>query len=74
LTLLQENINKDRALHYTSVGIHKDDLAFEIDQHPIKIWLPRTTKIVSNHAETQFEFLKTKWRKTILLLMTSLIN
>jgi DNA replication and repair protein RecF len=33
---LQENINKDRALHYTSVGIHKDDLAFEIDEHPIK--------------------------------------
>jgi DNA replication and repair protein RecF len=36
LTLLQENINKDRALHYTSVGIHKDDLAFEIDQHQLK--------------------------------------
>ena len=36
LTLLQENINKDRALHYTSVGIHKDDLAFQIDHVPIK--------------------------------------
>ena len=36
LTLLQENINKDRALHYTSVGIHKDDLSFEIDHYPIK--------------------------------------
>ncbi len=36
LTLLEENINKDRALHYTSVGIHKDDLSFEIDHHPIK--------------------------------------
>lgn len=36
LTLLEENINKDRALHYTSVGIHKDDLSFEIDQYPIK--------------------------------------
>ena len=36
LTLLQENINKDRALHYTSVGIHKDDLSFEIDSYPIK--------------------------------------
>ena len=28
LILLKENINKDRALQYTSVGIHKDDLAF----------------------------------------------
>jgi len=36
LTLLQENINKDRALQYTSVGVHKDDLSFEIDAHPIK--------------------------------------
>ncbi|KAB1155064.1 DNA replication/repair protein RecF [Flavobacterium luteum] len=36
LTLLQENINKDRALHYTSVGVHKDDLSFEIDHYPIK--------------------------------------
>jgi DNA replication and repair protein RecF len=36
LTLLEENINKDRALQYTSVGTHKDDLLFEIDHHPIK--------------------------------------
>ena len=34
--LLEQNINKDRALQYTSVGIHKDDLSFEIDNHPIK--------------------------------------
>jgi DNA replication and repair protein RecF len=36
LTLLDENLNKDRALQYTSVGVHKDDLSFEIDNHPIK--------------------------------------
>jgi DNA replication and repair protein RecF len=36
LILLQENINKDRALHYTSVGIHRDDLLFEIDHYAIK--------------------------------------
>ncbi len=35
-TLLEENISKDRALHYTSVGVHKDDLSFEIDNYPIK--------------------------------------
>ena len=35
-TLLKENINKDKALQYTSVGIHKDDLNFEIDTFPIK--------------------------------------
>jgi len=36
LTLLEENSTRDRALHFTSVGIHKDDLSFEIDHHPIK--------------------------------------
>ncbi len=35
-TLLEENISKDRALHYTSVGVHKDDLLFEIKNYPIK--------------------------------------
>jgi DNA replication and repair protein RecF len=36
LQLLEENISKDRALQYTSVGIHRDDLLFEIDHFPIK--------------------------------------
>ncbi len=36
LSLLEENISKDRALQYTSVGVHKDDLSFEIDHYPIK--------------------------------------
>jgi len=34
--LLNENLQRDRVLQYTSVGIHKDDLLFEIDGHPIK--------------------------------------
>ena len=36
LTLLEENLSKDRVLQYTSVGVHKDDLSFEIDNYPIK--------------------------------------
>ncbi len=34
--LLLQVINKDKALQYTSVGIHKDDLIFNIENHPIK--------------------------------------
>lgn len=34
--LFEENLTKDRVLQYTSVGIHKDDLSFEIDTFPIK--------------------------------------
>ena len=34
--LLEENINKDRITQYTNFGIHKDDLLFEIEGHPVK--------------------------------------
>jgi DNA replication and repair protein RecF len=36
LTLLENNLERDKALQYTSTGIHKDDLKFEIEGHPIK--------------------------------------
>ena len=34
--LLSQNMEKDRALRYTSAGIHKDDLIFEIGSYPVK--------------------------------------
>ena len=36
LDLLEQNAERDRVLQYTSAGIHKDDLTFEIDGYPIK--------------------------------------
>ena len=36
LDYLNLNLNKDKVLQYTSAGIHKDDLRFIINQHPIK--------------------------------------
>jgi len=36
LELFDEFLQKDRVLQYTSVGIHKDDLLFEINEHSIK--------------------------------------
>ena len=36
LSLLKNNISKDKMMQYTGFGIHKDDLVFEIDGHPIK--------------------------------------
>ncbi|TYA84376.1 DNA replication/repair protein RecF [Seonamhaeicola marinus] len=35
-TLLENALGKDRTVQYTSVGIHKDDLNFNIETHPIK--------------------------------------
>jgi len=34
--LLTQNLEKDKILQYTTVGIHKDDLSFEIGEYPIK--------------------------------------
>ena len=34
--LLKNNLGKDRAIQYTSIGIHKDDLIFQIEDYPIK--------------------------------------
>lgn len=34
--LLEESLAKDRLQQYTTAGIHKDDLIFEIQGHPIK--------------------------------------
>ena len=34
--LLDENLNKDKILQYTTCGVHKDDLLFKIGDFPIK--------------------------------------
>lgn len=34
--LLKENVSKDRSAQYSTQGIHKDDLSFEILNYPIK--------------------------------------
>ena len=33
---LQASLEKDRVSQYTNVGIHKDDIVFEMDEYPIK--------------------------------------
>jgi DNA replication and repair protein RecF len=34
--MLTESVDRDRYVGYTSVGIHKDDLSYELNGHPIK--------------------------------------
>lgn len=36
LDLFEQSIERDRILQYTSMGVHKDDLSFVIDDYPIK--------------------------------------
>ncbi len=34
--LLENNLDKDRIVRYTTCGIHKDDLSFTINGYPVK--------------------------------------
>jgi DNA replication and repair protein RecF len=71
LELLSQNLERDRILQYTSAGIHKDDLAFEIDGYPIKKFgsqgQQKSYLIALKLA--QFDFIKAQSKvKPILLL------
>jgi len=69
--LLKENLAKDRAVRYTSVGAHKDDLDFLIDGFPVKKYgsQGQQKSYVIAIKLAQFEFMrKLKTFKPILLL------
>ncbi|MDD3722443.1 MAG: DNA replication and repair protein RecF [Lutibacter sp.] len=71
LALFAQNMERDRVLQYTSVGIHKDDLSFEIDGYPIKKFgsqgQQKSYLIALKLA--QFDFIKSQANiKPILLL------
>jgi len=71
LELLEKNLERDRVLQYTSVGVHKDDLTFEIDGYPVKKFgsqgQQKSYLIALKLA--QFDFMKSKSNlKPILLL------
>jgi len=69
--LLTQNLERDRVIQYTGVGIHKDDLLFEIDGYPIKKFgsqgQQKSYLIALKLA--QFDFIKNQAKlKPILLL------
>jgi DNA replication and repair protein RecF len=76
LQLLQDNINKDRALQYTSAGTHKDDLSFEIDNYPIKKFgsQGQQKSFLIALKLAQFEFLKTQSGVKPILLFDDIFD
>lgn len=76
LGLLSKNIEKDRVLQYTSVGIHKDDLNFGIGGHPIKKFgsqgQQKSFLIALKFA--QFHFLKEQAKTTPVLLLDDIFD
>lgn len=76
LRLLEENFSKDKALQYTSAGIHKDDLSFEIDDYPIKKFgsqgQQKSYLIALKLA--QFDFLKQQSQVNPILLLDDIFD
>lgn len=70
-TLLKESVQKDRAIQYTTQGIHKDDLVFYIGDYPMKKLGSQGQKktYLASLKLAQFDFVKQiSGLKPILLL------
>jgi DNA replication and repair protein RecF len=76
LQLLEENISRDRMLQYTSVGIHRDDLSFEIDHFSIKKFgsQGQQKSFLIALKLAQFEFLKKQSGESPILLFDDIFD
>ncbi len=76
LALLDEFLAKDRVLQYTSSGIHKDDMLFEIDEHPIKKFgsQGQQKSFLIALKLAQFEFLKNQSGEKPILLFDDIFD
>ncbi len=76
IDLFAESLVKDRMLQYTSSGIHKDDLSFEIGEYPIKKFgsqgQQKSYLIALKLA--QFEFIKKQSNVTPILLLDDIFD
>ena len=75
-TLLLDNIEKDRFLQYTSVGIHKDDLLYTIEGHAIKKFgsQGQQKSYLVALKLAQFDFIKKQMNTTPILLLDDIFD
>lgn len=69
--LLSESINHDRYSAYTNVGVHKDDLIFLIDGHPVKQFASQGQQksfvVAIKLAQFDFNYKKIGYKPILLL-------
>ena len=74
--VLQKSLEKDKILQYTTSGIHKDDLSFQIGEYPIKKFgsqgQQKSYLIALKLA--QFEFIKLQSKMTPILLLDDIFD
>jgi DNA replication and repair protein RecF len=76
LNLLKESAAKDKITQYTNVGIHKDDLIFEIDGHPIKKFgsQGQQKSFLIALKLAQFDFMKAQSKVNPILLLDDIFD
>ncbi len=74
--LLKENLQKDKIMQYSTVGIHKDDLIFKIDDYPIKKYgsQGQQKSFLIALKLAQFHFIKKQTDKKPLLLLDDIFD
>ncbi|NNE32300.1 MAG: DNA replication and repair protein RecF [Winogradskyella sp.] len=74
--LLAMQINKDKALQYTSVGTHKDDLVFLIEDYPIKKFgsQGQQKSFLIALKLAQFDFIKQQSSVSPILLLDDIFD
>lgn len=74
--LLQENLEKDMFLQYTSKGIHKDDLVFNINDYSVKKFgsQGQQKSLLIALKLSQFDFLKSQNKNNPILLLDDIFD
>ena len=74
--LLAQNLEKDKMLQYTSVGIHKDDLLYTIEGHAIKKFgsQGQQKSYLVALKLAQFDFIKKQMNTTPILLLDDIFD
>ena len=74
--LLTNALAKDRALQYSSTGIHKDDLQFEINGYPVKKFgsQGQQKSFLIALKLAQFDFIKVENKVTPILLLDDIFD
>lgn len=74
--VLEDALPKDRAVQYSSAGVHKDDLIFELGGYPVKKFgsqgQQKTFLVALKLA--QYEFLKNHTQKKPILLLDDIFD
>ncbi len=74
--LLQDNLEKDMFLQYTSKGIHKDDLVFNINDYSVKKFgsQGQQKSLLIALKLAQFDFLKSQNKNNPILLLDDIFD